>query len=66
MLPLNGLIKLSAMHKKCPDAPYSIILLCLMPDNFTHQGENAGIQCSKEFTSDKKQSMTPSCPVDCS
>ncbi len=21
-----------------PDAPYFIILLCLMPDDFTHQG----------------------------
>jgi hypothetical protein len=25
-----------------PDAPYFIILLCLTPDNFTRQGENAG------------------------
>jgi hypothetical protein len=26
----------------CPNAPYFIILLCLMPDDFTHQGERAG------------------------
>ena len=24
-----------------PDAPYFIILLCLMPDDFTHQGKSA-------------------------
>jgi F0F1-type ATP synthase membrane subunit a len=24
----------------CPDAPHFIILLCIMPDNFTHQGES--------------------------
>jgi hypothetical protein len=24
----------------CPTCSYFIILLCLMPDNFTHQGEN--------------------------
>jgi hypothetical protein len=28
----------------CPDAPYFIILLCLMPDNFTRQGESAATQ----------------------
>ena len=27
-----------------PDAPYFIILLCLMPDDFTHQGESAATQ----------------------
>jgi hypothetical protein len=27
-----------------PDAPYFIILLCLTPDNFTHQGESAATQ----------------------
>ncbi len=27
-----------------PDAPYFIILLCLMPDDFTHQWESAGAQ----------------------
>ena len=26
------------------DAPYFIILLCLMPDDFTHQGESAATQ----------------------
>jgi hypothetical protein len=26
------------------NAPYFIILLCLMPDNFTHQGESGGAQ----------------------
>ena len=25
--------------------PYFIILLCLMPDDFTHQGRSAGAQC---------------------
>ena len=24
-----------------PDAPYFIILLCLMPDDFTHQGKSS-------------------------
>jgi hypothetical protein len=28
----------------CPDAPYFIILLCLMPDDFTRQGESAATQ----------------------
>ena len=27
-----------------PDVPYFIILLCLMPDNFTCQGESAATQ----------------------
>jgi hypothetical protein len=27
-----------------PFAPYFVILLCLTPDNFTCQGENAAIQ----------------------
>ena len=27
-----------------PDAQYFIISLCLMPDNFTRQGENAATQ----------------------
>jgi hypothetical protein len=27
-----------------PDAPYFIILLCLMPDDFTRQGESAATQ----------------------
>ena len=26
-----------------PDAPYFIILLCLMPDDFTHQGESTRV-----------------------
>jgi hypothetical protein len=43
--PLNGLIcpciLLVAMH---PDVPYFIILLCLTPDNFAHQGERAATQ----------------------
>ena len=26
------------------NAPYFIILLCLMPDNFTHQRESGGAQ----------------------
>jgi hypothetical protein len=26
----------------CPDAPYFIILLCLMPDDFTRQEESTG------------------------
>jgi hypothetical protein len=30
-----------------PDAPYFIILLCLMADDFTHQGESAGGQWVK-------------------
>jgi hypothetical protein len=34
-LPLKGLT---------PYAPYFVILLCLMPDNFTHQGESAATQ----------------------
>ena len=28
----------------CPDVPYFIIWLCLMPDNFTWQEENAASQ----------------------
>ena len=40
VLPLNGLTKQSVN----PDAPYFIILLCLMPDDFTHQGESAATQ----------------------
>jgi hypothetical protein len=28
----------------CPNAPYFIILLCLMPDDFTCQGESAATQ----------------------
>jgi hypothetical protein len=28
----------------CPDEAYSIILLCLMPDDFTRQGESAATQ----------------------
>ena len=28
----------------CPDAPYFSILLCLMPDDFTCQGESAATQ----------------------
>jgi hypothetical protein len=28
----------------CPDVPYFIILLCLMPDDFTCQGESAASQ----------------------
>jgi hypothetical protein len=28
----------------CPDVPYFIILLCLTPDDFTHQGESAASQ----------------------
>ena len=27
-----------------PDAPYFVILLCLMPDAFTRQGESAATQ----------------------
>jgi hypothetical protein len=27
----------------CPDAPYCIILLCLMPDDFIHQGKSAAL-----------------------
>ena len=27
-----------------PDAPYFIILLCLTPDDFTHQGKSAATQ----------------------
>jgi hypothetical protein len=30
-----------------PDAPYFIILLCLTPDGFTHQGESAATQWVK-------------------
>jgi hypothetical protein len=30
-----------------PDVPYYIILLCLMPDDFTHQGESAATQWVK-------------------
>jgi hypothetical protein len=30
-----------------PDVAYSIILLCLTPDNFTRQGESAVTQCVK-------------------
>jgi hypothetical protein len=30
-----------------PDAPYAIILLCLMPDHFTCQGESAANQWVK-------------------
>jgi hypothetical protein len=29
----------------CHNAPYFIILLSLMPDHFTRQGESAAIQC---------------------
>jgi hypothetical protein len=28
----------------CPDAPYFVILLYLMPDDFTRQGESAATQ----------------------
>jgi hypothetical protein len=31
----------------CPDTPYFIILLCLMTDNFTCQGESAATQWVK-------------------
>ena len=30
-----------------PDAPYFIILLCLTPDDFTHQGKSAATQLVK-------------------
>jgi hypothetical protein len=30
-----------------PDEPYFIILLCLTPDDFTHQGESAATQWVK-------------------
>jgi hypothetical protein len=40
---INPLIEM-AMH---PDVTYFIILLCLTPDNFTHQGESAGTQWVK-------------------
>jgi hypothetical protein len=46
VLPLNGLIKLP-MHPVNPlsgNVPYFIILHCLMPGNFTHQGESVAIQ----------------------
>jgi hypothetical protein len=33
----------------CPDAPY-VILLCLMPDDFTCQGESAATQCVNRAT----------------
>ena len=36
---------LVAMH---PDAPYFSILLCLMPDDFTHQVESAATQWAKQ------------------
>jgi hypothetical protein len=29
----------------CPDAAYYIILLCLIPDDFTRQGKSAATQC---------------------
>jgi hypothetical protein len=32
------------LSKGRPDAPYVIILLCLMPDDFTCQGESAATQ----------------------
>jgi hypothetical protein len=38
VLPLNGLIRLSA------HAHYFVILFCLTPDDFTHQGESAATQ----------------------
>ena len=31
-----------------PDVPHFIILLCLMPDDFTRQGESAATQCVKQ------------------
>jgi hypothetical protein len=31
-----------------PDAPYFSILLCLMPDDFTHQMESAATQWVKQ------------------
>jgi hypothetical protein len=34
-----------------PDVPYFIILLCLTPDNFTHQGESAATQWVKHPSS---------------
>jgi hypothetical protein len=42
---LKLLKKIAAM---CPDVPYFIILLCLTPDNFTHQGEQS---VSQDFKS---------------
>ena len=32
------------MHPGCPDVPYFIILLCLMPDDINRQGESAPTQ----------------------
>jgi hypothetical protein len=32
-----------------PNAPYFIILLCLMPDNLTGQGETSGAQWVSTF-----------------
>ena len=40
--PLSGKLVIEpTMH---PDAPYFIILLCLTPDDFTHQRESAATQ----------------------
>jgi hypothetical protein len=34
----NQIVKLTHWVTLRPDAPYFIILLCLTPDDFTHQG----------------------------
>ena len=35
------------MHALCTNVSYFIILHCLMPDDFTHQGESTGAQWVK-------------------
>ncbi len=43
-----------------PDAPYFIILLCLMPDDFTHQGEGAAMS-PRESKFSKSLASIPNC-----
>ena len=37
------------------DAPYFIVLLWLMPDDFTHQGESAAIEWIERYPSENVQ-----------
>jgi hypothetical protein len=67
LLPLSGLIGLSAhtpyLVAMCPDAPYFIILLCLMPHDFTCEGESAATQWVKTLIALFHHFINLSCPL---
>jgi hypothetical protein len=47
----------------CLDVPYFIILLCLMPDDFTCEGESAATQWVKTLIALFHHFINLSCPL---